>query len=386
MMQKKFIGSALAAALVALGATTEPTRAQGQSGPWIVAAIAPTTGAAASVGVRQLAVLRWWVEELNKAGGIKGKTIEFTVCNEENNPEKAVACARDVLAKKPVGLVLSTLTASTRAVLPLLKDGPITTLPGPNVIPPPDSYAFQTSVTPDDLHSGIGQALQAGGFKKFGFIAATDASGEVNVESANRLFPKMGIQLVVQRIDLRATDASAQLARMAGEDVPLIYSTYSGRGASTVVKSYYNLGLDKPFMVNFANTSEAFIAEIKDVMPKRLLGITFRGSVPPLVEDAEDRKRAAAFKETYEKQFKEHIDEFAVLGKFQADLIEAVMRNVADPHDVKAAKRYLEINPVRSVQTLRFSAQSHTALGPKDVVVVEYKPGKGWQPADSLKK
>ena len=379
---RKILNGCIALALALLAAPEAP-RAQDA---WIVSVIAPMTGPAASIGVRQVAVLRWWAEETNKAGGIKGKKIEITLCNDENSPEKAVACARDVLAKKPVGLVLSTLTASTRAVLPLLKDGPITTMPGPNVIPSPDSYAFQTSVTPDDLHGGIGHALMAAGFKKFGFIAATDASGEVNVESANRVFPKMGIQLVLQRIDLRATDASAQLARMANEDVPLIYSTYSGRGASTVVKSYYNLGLDKPFMVNFANTSEAFIAEIKDVMPKRLLGLTFRGSVPQLVENAEDRKRAEAFKEAYEKLFKEHIDEFAVLGKFQGDVIEASIRNVANPHDFKAAKTYLETHPVRSVQTLTFSAQSHTGLTDRDVVVVEYEIGKGWQPAKPLKK
>jgi branched-chain amino acid transport system substrate-binding protein len=378
---RKF-STGIVALMLALLAAPHAPRAQDA---WIVTFIAPLTGPAASIGVRQVGVLKWWAEEVNKAGGIKGKKLEITTCNDENNPERAVACVRDVLPKKPVGLILSTLTASTRAILPLLKDGPITTLAGPNVIPPPDSYVFQVNLVPDDLNVGIGHGLVAAGIKKFGFIAATDASGEVNVESGNRVFPKMGLQFVLQRIDLRATDASTQLARMAGEDVPVIYSTYSGRGAATVVKSYYNLGLDKPFMMNMANTSEAFIAEIKDVMPKRLIGLTFRSAVPEKVEDPEDRKRAYAFKEAYEKRFNEFIDEFAVLGKLQGDLIETAMRAVVDPYDVKAAKHHLETNPVRSVQTLTFSSESHTGLKDRDVVLVEYQMGKGWQPAGPLK-
>ena len=156
-------------------------------------------------------------------------------------------------------------------------------------------------------------------------------------------------------------------------------------GAATVVKSYYNLGLDKPMLVNFANTSQAFLAEIKDVMPKRLLGITFRAAVPELVKDPADRARATAFKTAYEKNFSgEHVDELAVLMQFQGDALAAVLRDVADPTDPKAVKQYLETTPIPGVQTLRWSAQNHVALGPADTILVEHKRGV-WAAADPLK-
>ena len=381
-MRTYLIGAAAlaAAALAAAGA-----RAQSDN-VWRVGQISPMTGPAASIGAHQVTIFKWWVDETNRAGGIKGRTIELTVCNDENNPEKAVACARDILAKKPVMLMLATLTASVRAVMSLLPNGPVAIVASPNIVPAPDSFVFQTSPTPDDLNNAIADALLANGHRKFGMIAATDASGEVNVESANRIFPKRGIETVLQRIDLRATDASAQLARMAGADIPLIYSTYSGRGAATVVKSYYNLGLDKPMLVDFANTSMAFIAEIKDVMPKRLLGLTFRAAVPELVKDPADRARANAFKTAYEKFFQgEHVDELAVLMQFQGDALGAVLRNVADPTDPKAVKQYLETTPIRGVQTLRWSAQNHVALGSSDTIMVEHRGGV-WAAADPLRK
>jgi branched-chain amino acid transport system substrate-binding protein len=373
-----------AAALAAVVLATDAARAQTDN-VWRVGQISPTTGAAASIGAHQVTIFKWWVDEANRAGGIRGRQIELTICNDENNPEKAVACARDMLAKKPVMLMLATLTASVRAVMSLIPNGPVAIVASPNIVPTPDSFVFQTSPTPDDLNNAIADALLANGHRKFGMIAATDASGEVNVESANRIFPKRGIETVLQRIDLRATDASAQLARMAGGDIPLIYSTYSGRGAATVVKSYHNLGLEKPMLINFANTSQAFLAEIKDVMPKRLLGITFRAAVPELVKDPADRARANAFKAAYEKQFSgEHVDELAVLMQFQGDALGAVLRNVADPTDPKAVKQYLESAPIPGVQTLRWTAQNHVALGPTDTILVEQKGGV-WAAADPLK-
>jgi len=379
-MRKYLIG----AAALAVGALTATGAAAQGDNVWLVGQISPMTGPAASIGAHQVKIIKWWVDEANKAGGIKGRNIELVVCNDENNPEKAVACARDMLAKKPVMMMLATLTASVRAAMSLLPNGPVAIVASPNIVPAPDSFVFQTSPTPDDLNNAIADALLANGHRKFGMIAATDASGEVNVESANRIFPPRGLQMVMQRIDLRPTDASAQLARMAGEDVPLIYSTYSGRGAATVVKSYFNLGLEKPMMVNFANTSEAFIAEIKDVLPKRLLGITFRAAVPELVQDPADRERALAFKAAYEKFSGENVDEFSILGKMQGDVFAAILQNVADPYDFKAAKHWLETNPVPSVQTLRWSAKSHTAMGPSDITLVEYKDG-AWRVAAPLK-
>jgi hypothetical protein len=61
-----------------------------------------------------------------------------------------------------------------------------------------------------------------------------------------------------------------------------------------------------------------------------------------------------------------------------------VLQNVADPTDPKAVKQYLETTPIRGVQTLRWSAQNHVALGASDTILVEQKRGV-WAAADPLK-
>src|SRR4029078_6463487 len=150
----------------------------------------------------------------------------------------------------------NSLTASLRAMQPLVKNGPLLLIPSPNVVPPADSYAFQ--VSPSDFHltDAIAKDMKADGVDKIGMVAATDASGEAGVESAKKVFNDQKIELRLARIDLRARDASTQLASVAGQDIKLVYSSYTGAGAVTVVKSFKILGLPQPPLVRQRNMSE----------------------------------------------------------------------------------------------------------------------------------
>ena len=86
--------------------------------PYTIGMIVPTTGVMATVGSRQLATVQWWEGEINAKGGIKGRMIHLITCNDEANPEKAVSCVRDLLAKGAVLLINSSVTGPIRATMP----------------------------------------------------------------------------------------------------------------------------------------------------------------------------------------------------------------------------------------------------------------------------
>ena len=104
-------------------------------------------------------------------------------------------------------------------------------------------------------------------------LAATDTSGEVGVTSANKIFPAEKIELKLARIDLRATDASTQLASVASDDVGsglfVVFRRWRDHGREEL----QNLGLKQPLIVSYANISDAFVQLVKDVKPARLLGV-----------------------------------------------------------------------------------------------------------------
>ena len=358
---------------------------QAQSGgPIVIGEVAPLTGPAATVGTRLNKASKMWADDVNAKGGINGHKIELITCNDEARPEKAVACLRDMQDKGAVMIFGNSLTASLRAMLPLVKQGPLLLIPSPNVVPPADSYAFQ--VSPSDLHltEAIAKYMKDNSLNKIGMVAATDASGEVGVESAKKVFGDQKIELRLSRIDLRATDASTQLASVAGSDIKLVYSSYTGAGAVTVVKSFKILGLPQPLMVSYGNMSEAFVGLIKDVAPARLLGTSVAALVPEQMSNAAERERAKAFLDGYAKRYSEKPDMINLLGKAEVDVAEAVLRKVPNPTDYPAVKKFLESTPIESIHNQKFTPSNHVGLDASSVLIVELKDGN-WVKAAPIK-
>src|SRR5437763_16818509 len=348
---------------------------QAQPGPILIGEVSRVPGPSATVVTRLNTASNICAEDINATGGINGRKIELVTCNDEARPEKAVACVRDFEERSAVMIFGNSLTASLRAVQPLVKNGPLLLIPSPNVVPPADSYAFQ--VSPSDLHltEAIAKYMKENGLSKIGMVAATDASGEVGVESAKKVFADEKMELRLARIDLRATDASTQLASVAGQDIKLVYSSYTGAGAATVVKSFKILGLPQPLMVSYGNMSEAFVSLIKDVAPARLMGTSVAALVPDEMPKGVEQQRARAFFDGYAKRYNEKPDMINLLGRAETDVAEAVLRKTPNPSDYPAVKKFLESTPIESLHMQKFSPTNHVGLDDSSVMIVELKSG-----------
>jgi ABC-type branched-subunit amino acid transport system substrate-binding protein len=207
-------------------------------------------------------------------------------------------------------------------------------------------------------------------------IAATDASGEAATMRAHEIFPSHGISLDLARIDLRANDASIQLAQIAGSGAKVIFSSYSGGSAAAVVKSYANLGLTQPLIVSYANVSDQFLSLIRNDQPERLLATAVKATVPELLSDPMERQRTLSFAASYKASSGARIDQLNLIALGLADTTEAILRNVSDPTDAKAVRAFLQSTSIKSFQTIRFSPESHVGMGTGDLAIVELKNGE----------
>lgn len=358
--------------------------ASAQSGEWLIVEVAPLTGPASTVGTRLSKSAKMWADEVNERGGIKGKKVKLVTCNDEGRPEKAVACTRDAVRDGAVLVFAHSLTASLRAMQPVLANGPVMIIASPNVAPGPETTAYQTSPTDENLTEAIAKFLQQQKIDNLGMIAATDASGEVGVSSAKKVFDENKIKMSIARVDLKATDATTQIAAVAGSDTKIVYSSYSGAGAATVVKSFTNLGLKQPLIVSYANLSQAFIDVVKDFLPARLMGTGVKSLVPATMSDPVLRQRAEKFIAAYRAKYNEPADMINILGKFDADVAEAMLTNLDNPADINAAKKFLESTTIESLHRIRFTPKSHVGLGTDDVLIAEFKKGE-WQAADPVR-
>ena len=352
--------------------------------PFNVGVIAPTSGPVATVGVRQLDAIRWWQQDVNGKGGIKGRSVELITCDDQGNPEVAVTCARNLIDKHAVLILNCSVTGPVRATLPLVKDGPVMIVASPAILPDPSTYVFQGMPTDLDMTRALYDFLNRNGVTRVAMIAATDATGEVAVQDANKVFGASTMKFALSRIDLKANDASVQLAKVMSDNPQVLYSSYSGGGAITVVKSFTNLGLTIPLIVNNANATDAFIDVVKNDMPPVLMSIGLQSMVPEDVADAKTREHIDYFKKSYLAWKHEPDDQLNQLGLLLADIADSVLRGVPDPADPKAVKTFLESTPINSVQTVHYSPDNHIGLKTDNVVVVQYKDGH-WAKAEMPK-
>jgi len=369
-------------AIAVIGVGTASTGALADDA-YVVGVISPMTGVMAATGVTAEHAIEWWANDVNASGGINGRKVRLDICDDRGNPETAVTCAR---RQKELGVpvILDVSVSSTiRAITPMLADGPVMVITSPIIDPDPNGFVFRVLPSDLDITKALLHYLQESNVNKLAMIASTDTTGEIGVQDARAVFPPAGVDLSLSRIDLKANDASIQLANVM-KDNPIIYCGYSGTGAATVLKNFTDLGLNVPFVLSAANLNDAFMSLIKDSMPQRLMAAGFGLALPNFVKSPEERARIARFTTSYEAAWKgEKVSVLTLQALLPADTAEAVLRNVKDLSDAKAVKAYIESNPIESLLPMHFSPQKHTGLGPDAASVMDYKDGR-WVQADPL--
>ncbi|AXI47568.1 hypothetical protein C1J03_17080 [Sulfitobacter sp. SK012] len=98
---------ALAFALVLFGGATQAQDAK----PWIVAVAGPMTGESAHLGKAMVDATRLKAEEINKAGGVNGRSIEVAAYDDQNSPELAAKVALEIATQSQAVLVIGHRTS-----------------------------------------------------------------------------------------------------------------------------------------------------------------------------------------------------------------------------------------------------------------------------------
>jgi len=122
------------------------------------------------------------VDELNQSGGIKGRPVEFTYCNDKGNPNDAATCARQAVSNGSVA-VMAPFTLFAGSITPVLEQAGLAYV-GNNILSPEDAQSkVAFPVTGGTISSGIGvgEAFVDNGCKKAGAVGFTQAASDTYV-------------------------------------------------------------------------------------------------------------------------------------------------------------------------------------------------------------
>ena len=264
-MKRSLIAVALA---IVFAAPAAPGRAQNAT--YTIPVILSQTGAAAAVGVDELAAIQAYEKLVNRTGGIKGMPLHFQIYDDGSNAATAVQLTNTILAQKPQVMLGSSLTPATTAMMPFFKDGPVLYAFTPLLYPEKGSYVFAT--LPIHIEAGMLRYIRGVGWNKIAFLRLNDASGQDNTKSVDMLLAEPENKSIVTTTSqlLNATDLSiaAQAAAIKNSGAQVLFVSATGAPFGNVLRGLHDAGVDLPIFTGGSNLAPNFISRFTPLVPK----------------------------------------------------------------------------------------------------------------------
>jgi branched-chain amino acid transport system substrate-binding protein len=231
----------LKAVLAALGAMLLATGAQAQD-TIKIGVTQPLTGAFAASGNYVAQGAKIAEEEINKAGGVLGKKIELIVEDNKSNPTEAVATAEKLIVRDKVPVMMGAWSSTlTLAVMPKLEEYKVPMLvetsSSGKITVSGNPYIFRISPTSEMEAKAFTPLFKTLNIKKADFLATNNDFGLGASKEFSEAAKKEGVQVgVMETMDPKATDFSAQLAKIKASGSDTLFVTTAVEQITLILK------------------------------------------------------------------------------------------------------------------------------------------------------
>ena len=202
----------------------------------------PLTGAFAASGNYVTQGAKIAEDVINASGGVLGRKIQLVVEDNKSNPTEAVATAEKLIAKDKVPVLMGAWSSTlTLAVMPKLMEyevpmlvetsssGKITTSGNP--------FIFRISPTSEMEARAFAPMVKTFGIKKADFLATNNDFGLGASQEFSKMVQGQGVQVgVMETMDPKATDFSAQLAKIKASGGDTLFVTTAVEQATLILK------------------------------------------------------------------------------------------------------------------------------------------------------
>lgn len=261
----------LFAALAVVAASVRSSDAAVQ--PFEINAIESRSGDYAFQGQESIQAMQILEDMTNKAGGIDGRPIHFTVFDDQSSPATAVQDANAIPTKHPAFFIGPSAVSLCSAIAPLLANGPVMYCNSPGIHPSPGSYVFSSGISTVDTLGASKKFFANRRWTKVAFITSTDATGQDADRNIDAIFgdPKDPMA-VVAREHFNPSDlsVSAQMADIKASGAQVLVAWTTGTPFGTVLRNAHEAGLDIPILTTAANLSDAEMRAYAAFLPKEL--------------------------------------------------------------------------------------------------------------------
>ncbi|GFO69873.1 branched-chain amino acid ABC transporter substrate-binding protein [Geomonas limicola] len=374
---KRLISAALAIAALLSFASAALAAA-----PIKIGALFAVTGPASFLGEPERNAAQMVVDEINKAGGIKGRKLELIVYDTGGDATKAVQLANKLIKNdNVVAIVGPSTTGDTMAVIPVVEKAHIPMVScsaGIKITEPVKKYVFKTAQNDTLAVARIYEQLKKEHKSKVAILTVSDSFGSSGREQLKGQASHYGIEIVADdTYGPKDTDMTAQLTKIRGSKAQAVICWGTNPGPAVIARNAKQLGLTLPLYMSHGVSSKKFI----DLAGDAAEGIRLpSGKV--LVADLlpkSDKQKASllAFVKDYQRHYRAEGDHFGGHAWDAVMLLKGAIERGGDTPDgirnqLEATHGFAGIGGVFS-----YSSHDHAGLTKDAFVLVEVKK-KDW--------
>jgi branched-chain amino acid transport system substrate-binding protein len=350
--------------------------------PIKIGALFAVTGPAAFLGEPERNTAKMVIDEINKAGGVKGRKLELVAYDTAGDATKAVQLATKLIKDdKVVAIIGPSTTGETMAVIPVAEKEQIPLIScsaGSKITDPVKKWVFKTAQN-DTLAVGrIFEYLQKQKQSKVAILTVSDGFGSSGREQLKGQAAKYGITIVSDdTYGPKDTDMTAQLTKIRGSQAQAIICWGTNPGPAVIAKNAKQLGVKIPLFMSHGVSSKKFIELAGDAAEGIKLPSGKVIVADLLAPSDPQRKSLMAYVKDYQNHYKAEGDHFGGHAWDAVMLLKAAVEHGAD----SAAAIRDQLEKTRNFHgiggTFSYSAQDHAGLGKEAFVLVEIK-NKDW--------
>ena len=350
--------------------------------PIKIGALFAVTGPASFLGEPERNTAQMVIDEINKSGGVKGRTLQLITYDTQGDATKAVqAATRLIKEDKVVAIIGPSTTGDSMAVIPVVEKAQIPLIScaaGLKITEPVKKWVFKTAQNDSLAVAKIFEHLKKHKLTKIAILTVSDSFGSSGREQLKAQAANYGIQLVVDdTYGPKDTDMTAQLTKIRGSQAQALVCWGTNPGPAVVARNAKQLGLKLPIFMSHGVSSKKFIDLAGDASESIILP-SGRVLVADLLPNSDKQKKSLmAFVKDYQKHYKAEGDHFGGHAWDAVMLLKGAIERGGD--NAAAIRDQLEkthgfagIGGIFS-----FSPQDHSGLTKDAFVLVEIKH-KDW--------
>lgn len=349
-----------------------------------IGSILSVTGPAAFLGEDMKLGMEMAVADINAAGGINGKPVEWIFYDAESQTAKALNATRRLLNQDRVDVIVGggNMSGIALAMAPMTERAkvPFISTEGSMQIVTPVSerpMTFKSTVDDDQMVERLMRYFKKEGITKAALLADSSGFGQSAVEQMKILAPQNNVEMVYESFNPADTDLTGQLTKIKASGAQAIVCWTVTPAGLVFIKQAQQLGLsDRKLIHSYGFVDQRYMRLAGDAA-KDLLLLSVKFPVGTELPDADPVK---ANIEAMTQRFKEKYNRAP--NQFVAQTYDAIMLvklgMVKAGGDKEAFAKALETMPTYQGLggSFNFSEKRHSGLSSTDVVLLGVKDGE----------